>query len=212
MSSTELKVVPPGSTNTICPALSVTDFPLGNVTLPLPSSKITLKPPSAVAETINVVPSTAADAPPDLMVPPPVPFGGMKQQRFPVPDSNCVRWFKGKNRVRADTSDGLIRRGQFGARIRAGAHQSGALKASLTLRRRRGFAGVGNDVHVFDHFSERAFGQRRGVERNNGQDWSGRPGRRMTKNLIFIFNSSRRNCPRRQLRTVVVRKKTNVKG
>ena len=75
MSSTSLKPPPTGKTKTIWPAFKLTLFPFGKVTRPCPSSTMTLNPPLAVAATISVVPNRAADAPPDLMVPPPAPLG-----------------------------------------------------------------------------------------------------------------------------------------
>ena len=71
--------LPPGRTSASWPAERTTLFLPGTVTFPRPSSSITFIAPVLVAETISVVPSTAADAALVRIVPPPRPDGEWKR-------------------------------------------------------------------------------------------------------------------------------------
>ncbi len=79
ISSSGPKVFPAGNTYTICPALSVIDFPLGNVTRPLAFEQSHLDAAVRRGRHDQVVPKTAAATPPDLMVPAALALGRMKQ-------------------------------------------------------------------------------------------------------------------------------------
>ena len=86
----------------------------------------------------------------------------MKQDAAFFQINRAARGFERKHRVRPDSCNGIVRRGQFHARRRSGADAVGRFEQFICLCRGGGLCGSGDDFGVIDDFGENTFGQRRG--------------------------------------------------
>ncbi len=126
-----------------------------------------------------VVPVMAAVIAAVLIWAPPASFGTCRSKAPPAQFEIARALVEGENRVRSQASEGLVGKGQLGARFHAGPH-SGIFTHGIAdaARSRRGR--LGEQLNVFDHLGDAGFLQPGGIgrperEKTQGENQTDRP-------------------------------------